>query len=207
MKKNKIFSTPLIMAGIAFLVAASLFAFPASKTLIATTLGLFQPENTNAASAETNNEHKVTSASMPDKPEFAMAPSVVFKDGNGKTIDISKQKGKVLFINFWATWCPPCIAEMPSIDKLKAELPSEDILFLMVDVDDNYKKSKKFMDNRKFNLPVYTQAGAIPENLLSGSIPTTVIIDKEGRVVGRHEGAGDYTRPEVVKYFKELTAK
>lgn len=145
-----------------------------------------------------NNEHT-------DIKEYPLAPSVTFKDGSGKTIDISKQKGKVLFINFWATWCPPCIQEMPSIARLKKQFAGKDILFLMVDVDDNYKKSSKFMENRKFDLSVYTAASSIPKEFLSGSIPTTVVIDKEGRVVARQEGGADYTHPEIIKFFTDLT--
>ncbi|MDP3683628.1 MAG: TlpA family protein disulfide reductase, partial [Ignavibacteria bacterium] len=83
----------------------------------------------------------------------------------------------------------------------------KDILFLMVDVDNNYKRSKKFMDNRKYNLTVYSPAGEIPSDLFSGSLPTTVIVDKYGRIVGKHVGIGDYSRPVVVEFLKDLTTK
>lgn len=202
--KNKFFSLPGITIGFSILFISVLFISPEVKSFVFNNLapiGLIRSDNM---------QPEVT-AERPSSPETAgndeapLAPSVLFKDGNGNTIDISKQKGKVLFINFWATWCPPCIAEMPSIAKLKSELNNnKDILFLMVDVDDNYKKSKKFMDNNKYNLPVYSPAGPIPSDFLSGSIPTTIIIDKAGRVIGRHEGGADYSSPEAVKFFKGL---
>ncbi|MDP2415419.1 TlpA disulfide reductase family protein [Daejeonella sp.] len=205
--KNKIISTSGITLGVVILLGSILFISPDAKSFIISNLpeiNLIKPDKREAKSlSEKSSSQEMTDSKMA-KPESKLAPSVLFKDGDGKTIDISKQKGKVLFINFWATWCPPCIAEMPSIAKLRSEIGDKDILFLMVDVDNNYKKSKKFMDNHKYNLPVYSPAGLIPSDLLSGSIPTTVIIDKEGRVVGRHEGGGDYSRPEVVKFFKEL---
>lgn len=77
----------------------------------------------------------------------------------------------------------------------------------MLDVDENYKKSSKFMEKNKYDLPVYTAVSSVPQEFLSGSIPTTVIIDKEGRLVGSREGGADYLNPEIVKFFKELTSK
>lgn len=163
--------------------------------------------NTKAPAAAAGAAAGEVSAPAPADPtaaEAPLAPSLVFKDGKGKTIDISKQKGKVLFINFWATWCPPCIAEMPSIAKLKEQVNSKDLLFLMVDVDRKYDKAQKFMDKNGFQLPVYLAAGEIPGSFLSGAIPTTVIIDKAGRVVGRQEGGADYASPTALKYFQNL---
>lgn len=78
------------------------------------------------------------------------------------------------------------------------------MLFLMVDVDKNYGKSQKFMDKNQYNLPVYLPAGEIPTDFLSGAIPTTVIIDKAGRVVARQEGGANYASPEAVKFFEGL---
>lgn len=205
--KNKINSTSGITLGLVILLASILFISSDAKSFIInnlTEINLIKAATPDSKSLPEKSPTRERAESKMTKPEFKLAPSVLFKDGDGKTIDISKQKGKVLFINFWATWCPPCIAEMPSITKLKAEIGDKDILFLMVDVDNNYQKSKEFMDNHKYNLPVYSPAGPIPSDLLSGSIPTTVIVDKEGRVVGRHEGGGDYSRSEVVKFFKEL---
>ena len=63
------------------------------------------------------------------------------------------------------------------------------------------------MENNKYELAAYTAVSSVPQEFLSGAIPTTVIIDKEGRVVGRHEGGADYMHPEIVRFFKELTSK
>lgn len=190
-KPAAIVSLLLMLGGIAFLI-------PDAKAII---LQQFKSSETNVKTDNQNNKPNAVAATS------NLAPAIVFRDESGKTVDISKQKGKVLFINFWATWCPPCIEEMPSIHKLKAELAGKDILFLMVDVDNNFKKSSKFMAKHQYQLPVYTTTDEIPQEMLSGAIPTTVIIDKFGRVVGKHEGGADYAHPEVVKYFKELTAQ
>ena len=205
--KSKIFSKAGIFSAIVILITAILLISPDAKAL------LFGGANNNTSESGNNSEQEASVSAQEvnnestGSAELAPAPSVVFKDGSGKTVDISKQKGKVLFINFWATWCPPCVQEMPSINALKKQFNEKDMLFLMVDVDDNYKKSSKFMENNNYNLPVYTAVSSVPQEFLSGSIPTTVIIDKKGRVVGRHEGGADYMNPEVVKFFKELTSK
>jgi thiol-disulfide isomerase/thioredoxin len=191
--KNQIFSFPGVLTGITLLLTAILSSGADARPAIITnqpSAGLLK--GLPGAAKE---------------PGFKAVPSIIFKDGSGKTIDISKQKGKVLFINFWATWCLPCRAEMPSINKLKTEMKGMDILFLMVDVDNNYERARKFMDRKKYDLPVYTAAGDIPPGFLSRSIPATLIVDKQGRVVGRHEGPGNYKKPEVIKFFKDLANK
>lgn len=130
---------------------------------------------------------------------------VAFKDKDGKTVSLSSLKGKVVFINFWATWCPPCIHEMPSINKLKKSFNGNgDIVFLMVDVDNKMEKSSAFMKENGYDLPVYVPASDIPSNYLGGAIPTTVILDKSGDMIARMEGGRDYTDPQIVKALNEL---
>lgn len=194
--------------GVVFLVLTVLTTTsPQAKAFILNNLVPSCLVATKAAADGPTAQYAAIPATAPAKeagPEAPLAPAVLFTDSKGKTIDISKQRGKVLFINFWATWCPPCIAEMPSIAKLQSQLNSKDILFLMVDVDKNFGKSVKFMDKNGYQLPVYQPAGEVPAAFLSGAIPTTVVIDKAGRVVGRHEGGADYANPEVVQYFADL---
>lgn len=138
----------------------------------------------------------------------AQTPEVKFKGENGKIVSLNSLKGKVVFINFWATWCPPCIAEMPSIDALYSEFRDNDkVRFLMVDVDNNRAKSEKFMDNRKFDLPVYTPAGPVPPSYFSDAIPTTLVLNKEGKVVFKHEGMSDFSDEEFKSFLAKLTAE
>ncbi|MBC8035365.1 MAG: TlpA family protein disulfide reductase [Chitinophagaceae bacterium] len=150
-------------------------------------IGFFQAEMDENGSA------------LPETP-----PGLVFQDGTGKKIDIAELTGKVIFINFWATWCGPCVAEMPSINRLYEHYKDNDkVLFFMVDVDSNYPKAQKFMDKKHLPLPVYIPAGPIPSNMLGGSIPCTVVIDKSGKMAFRHEGAADYDN----KKFKDAILK
>lgn len=139
-------------------------------------------------------------------PVKPVTPDVVFLDENNKEVSLNALKGKVVFINFWATWCPPCRAELPSIHKLKqAFRDNNKIVFLFVDVDGNLAKSKAFMKKHKYDLPVYAPKGPIPSNFLGSAIPTTVIIDKKGKMVGHIEGSMDYNTKEVIKGLKDLT--
>ena len=142
------------------------------------------------------------------KKDNSIENDITFQDGNGKLIALNDLKGKVVFINFWATWCPPCIQEMPSINELKAKFEgNENIVFLMVDVDGKYKKAQTFMNKRKFNLPVYVPHSEIPKEFLGGAIPTTVILDKKGAIAIRLEGGRDYSAPEMRRGLQQLIAE
>ena len=128
-----------------------------------------------------------------------------FEDGSGDVSNTSSLRGKVVFINFWATWCPPCIAEMPSINKLyDVYRDNENVVFIMADVDNKYEQSVKFMEDKDLTLPVHVPAGEIPGDWLGGAIPTTVILDKTGAIAARHEGMADYSRKEVIDFIQNL---
>lgn len=142
---------------------------------------------------------------QPDEAAAEPLPNVYFKDGDGKTIDLASLKGKVIFINFWATWCPPCIAEMPSINSLHSKLKdNEKVVFLMVDVDGNYQKSDSFMKKHQYDLEVVSPASEIPPVFMQGAVPTTVILDPEGKMVYRQEGAADYSSAEMTEMIARL---
>lgn len=136
-----------------------------------------------------------------------VAPEAAFKNGAGETVKISDLKGKVVFINFWATWCPPCRAEMPTIEKLYDQFKgNKDIVFLIVNADEDFSKAAQYMQDNDYEMPVYTPAGNIPYAYLSGVLPTTVMINKDGEMVFRHAGAADYSDPKMVDFIKKLIA-
>ncbi|MTG98972.1 MULTISPECIES: TlpA family protein disulfide reductase [Myroides] len=129
---------------------------------------------------------------------------ITIVDADGNKIKLSSLKGKVLFVNFWATWCPPCIKEMPSIQSLKEKFKKEDIAFIMIDVDGDHNKAQSFMDRKQYNLPVYIPGGAVSPNYLGNSVPTTLIFDKKGNLVQRIVGGVDYDSEEVEKFMKAV---
>lgn len=137
--------------------------------------------------------------------QYGASSDVVFKDEHGQNVSVESLKGKVVFINFWATWCPPCIEEMPSIDKLyRSYSDRDDVVFITVDVDNKIEESTAFMKDNGYELPVYTPASNIPSDYLAGAIPTTVILARNGEMMGRLEGGRDYSAQDFIQAFGDL---
>lgn len=182
------------------LVFMSIVIFnPDAKALLMRGLmktGLFAPDISDL-------ETKPVGGQKADRPQVE---SVSFTSSDGKTIDLANLKGKVVFLNFWATWCPPCIAEMPSINSLYNKLKdNRNVIFIMADADGNLEKSIAFMRKKNFNLAIYVPTGQIPEQLFKGSLPTTVIINKKGEIVFNNEGMADYDSGEMERFLKNLS--
>jgi thiol-disulfide isomerase/thioredoxin len=183
---SNIFSAIMVAFTVAMVVSPEVKAWTIQNLM---KIGLFQPQI----------DHQ------PDAASTKSLPSVYFKDGNGNTIDLASLKGKVVFINFWATWCPPCIAEMPSINDLHGRFKDNNkVVFLMVDVDGNYQKSDSFMKKRGYGLQVVNPASDLPPVFMQGAVPTTVILDKEGKMIYRQEGAADYNSKKMVDLISQL---
>ncbi|MBB2951831.1 MULTISPECIES: TlpA family protein disulfide reductase [Sphingobacterium] len=140
--------------------------------------------------------------------QISVQNNISFKNDKGEIVNMNDLKGKVVFINFWATWCPPCIAEMPSIATLYERLKgNSEVVFLIVEIEGESEKANKFMAGKQLNLPVYYPNSQIPKEWLGGSIPTTLIINKHGEIATKHEGLADYSRQEVSDFIIELTKK
>lgn len=130
---------------------------------------------------------------------------IKFEDKTGKVTDLGSLKGKVIFINFWATWCPPCLAEMPSINKLYEQYKNDkDVVFIMVDADSDLAKAQQYMDKRSYQMPVYSVASNIPENLFKGALPTTIVFDKQGRLSYNESGAANYSSSKFIEFIEQL---
>ena len=128
-----------------------------------------------------------------------------FKDYEGNVQNTSDLKGKVVFINFWASWCPPCVAEFPSIEKFHSEFKNNDeIVFLMINMDDNIATGKQFLDKKKYSLPIFQAVSAVPQEIYSGSLPTTVVLDKFGIMRLHHAGFANYGGESFHLQIKQL---
>ncbi|WP_018477726.1 TlpA disulfide reductase family protein [Pontibacter roseus] len=129
-------------------------------------------------------------------------------DLQGKQVAFESLRGKVVFLNIWATWCPPCIAEMPNIQKLYDKVGSDKIAFVMLSVDEGgMEKVKKFIDKKDYTFPVYMPASQFPQEFYSNAIPTTFIISPQGKIVAKQEGMADYNTPEVVEFLQGMVKK
>lgn len=149
----------------------------------------------------------VAEAAAAASPEMAGA-GFKMVDLQGKQVAFESLKGKVIFLNIWATWCPPCIAEMPNIQKLYDKVGSDNIAFVMLSVDEGgMEKVKKFIDKKKYTFPVYMPAGQFPQEFYSNAIPTTFIISPEGKIVAKQEGMAEYNTPEVIDFLQGMVKK
>ncbi len=128
---------------------------------------------------------------------------------DGSTLDFETLKGKVIFINMWATWCPPCIAEMPSIQEMYNVFKDKpDVVFAMISFDKDPKKAEKFVNKKGFNMPIYfPNETQIPKVYESRGIPTTYVIDKEGYIAYKKVGMASYDSKSFAKMMDGLIAK
>ncbi|WP_055445349.1 TlpA family protein disulfide reductase [Lacinutrix himadriensis] len=122
-------------------------------------------------------------------------------DIEGNTVDFKDFKGKVVLINFWATWCPPCIAEMPSLQKLQSDYKDK-VVFLFVS---NEKKEKidAFLSKNKYLFNVFTPLEN-PSEFEVSSIPRTLLINKEGKIIIDKEGAANWNSKTVRETIDSL---
>ncbi len=129
---------------------------------------------------------------------------MAFQNLDGVSVDISKLKGKVIFLNFWATWCPPCIAEMPNIQKLYDKYKdNSDVAFFMVS-NQKQKTVKDFIEDKGYTFPVYINSFSLPKVFEYSSIPTTFVISKDGKIVIRETGAEDWSSKAMYDIMDKL---
>lgn len=121
---------------------------------------------------------------------------------NGEKVNLNAFKGKVVLINFWATWCPPCVAEMPAFQDLYDDYKDK-VVFLFVANDDE-EKVASFIKNKKYTLPVFYQLSKVPKELESNALPTSYILNKEGEIVVNKTGAADWNSDKVRKMLDKL---
>jgi thiol-disulfide isomerase/thioredoxin len=128
------------------------------------------------------------------------------KDLNGTVIDFKTFKGKTIFINVWATWCGPCRVEMPSIQKLYDKVNKEEIVFIMLAVDDrkNFDKVVSFVKEKEYTFPVYVPHEFLPDQLMVRTIPTTFVVDTQGKIATRETGAANYDTEEFKTFLEGL---
>jgi len=123
----------------------------------------------------------------------------------GEQIYLSEFEGKTIFMNLWATWCPPCIAEMPNIQRLFDDIKdNNDIVFVMVSLDQDPQKAWDFVKRKEFTFPVYSVI-AKPRVYDSSVVPTTYVISPQGDIVMEHQGMAKYDTDEFKDFLNSVS--
>lgn len=117
---------------------------------------------------------------------------------DGTTTNFTEAEGEVIVLNFWATWCPPCVAEMPSFQKLYEDY-GDRVAFYFVSQEEE-APLRRFLEKKGYTVPVYRSLTRMPERLVSNSLPTTYVISRSGEIVVDKTGAADWNTNE----FREL---
>lgn len=164
----------------------------AQRGLLAT--GAMNPDVEHIDEARETIEAPVTKADF----------GIKLVNSKGEKVSMEQYRGKTIFINFWATWCPPCVAEMPGINDMYNDIDKDKIEVLMVSFDRKFEKAIQYKNNNAFDFEVYAPTAAIPKMYDSQSIPTTFIIDSKGNLVFVHKGMADYNRADFKEFLKSL---
>lgn len=141
--------------------------------------------------------------------EGFMAPDFTFPDIHGKAVSLSQFRGKVVFLNIWATWCGPCRIEMPDMEKLWQKFKKQDFVILAVSIDRQGKSVvMPFMRELGLTFPVLLDPeGAIQRTYEVNALPSSLIIDKTGFITTRVAGARDWFGAETIETFEYLINK
>lgn len=139
------------------------------------------------------------------KEMFEYSFSVTTPDG--ATVDFNDYRGKTVFLNLWATWCGPCRAEMPSIQKLYEQVESDSIRFVMLSIDreEDVQKVRKYVASNAYTFPVFI-AGELPSQLQVRIIPSTFVIAPDGTIAYRKSGMADYNTAKFKKFLRKVTS-
>ena len=135
-----------------------------------------------------------------EKPEVGHpAPDFTLRNLQGNLEGLANHKDKVIILNFWATWCAPCLEEMPAFEKLYRRYRSQGLTVLAVSLDKgDFSKVQDFVDSNNLTFPVLMDSDGVAEKLYpSFTIPFTYVIDKDGRVAARVDGAKNWASNET----------
>lgn len=137
-------------------------------------------------------------------------PELVFEDGKGKRVTLADFRGRTVLLNVWATWCPPCREEMPSLDRLQKALggPAFEVVALSIDAG-GAPVVKRFYDEIGIrSLAIYVDPGMRAAGQLAApGVPTTLLIDGEGRELGRHAGPAQWDSAEALRVISSYTGR
>ncbi|MCG8428676.1 MAG: TlpA family protein disulfide reductase [Chromatiales bacterium] len=129
-------------------------------------------------------------------------------DVNGNSHMLSSYKGRVVVINFWATWCIPCRKEMPALENAWQQLKSHDVVFLAIAMNDEAASIKRFLEKTAVTFPIPLDGdGQVANQWRVTGIPVTFILDKAGRIIYRETGVREWDSAQIVDKIVALGAE
>ena len=134
------------------------------------------------------------------------APAISFVDLTGNTVSLSEFTGKIVLVNLWATWCEPCLREMPSLERMQSRLGDKITVVAVSEDRGGSKTVEPFIDKLGLkSVKVYLDPKSAMERAFKvQGLPTSFLIDREGRVLGRVEGAAEWDAPKLLEVLKSF---
>jgi peroxiredoxin len=168
-------------------------------TTVIATLGLLMVGETVEA-----REHLFEAMGMtkiPPKP----APDFTLPSADGHHVSLQQYRGKIVFLNFWATWCIPCREEMPALEGLHQKYQAQDLVIISIDLKESADQVRAFFDKHSLSFPaLLDQNGSVFRDYLVAGMPTTYLIGRDGTMLARGVGGRDWTRAEALQLIQEL---
>lgn len=137
-------------------------------------------------------------------------PEVIFYDEANNPVKLDKWRGKVVVLNIWATWCPPCVKEMPTLDRLQQRLGGDFFQVVVLSVDQGgFEVVRKFFEETGVqSLDMYLDPNSKATSALKAiGLPTTILLDVNGREIGRLVGDAEWDTPEMIGFFRRVIAR
>jgi peroxiredoxin len=136
------------------------------------------------------------------------APDFTLPSIDGQQVSLQQYRGKVVFLNFWATWCIPCREEMPGLEQLHQKYQSEGLVVLAIDLKESAEQVKTFFQKHGLSFPsLLDQQGSVFRDYLVAGMPTTYLIGRDGKLFARGIGGRDWTRAEAQELIRTLVKK
>lgn len=175
-------------SNIVFFAVIILFIIPSSRMVIQSQLAsLFK---TTPTAIEAKNREQLSDYNL------------VLKNLEGQTVNFNQSQDKPILINFWATWCAPCIAEMPDLNDLYQTFRN-DVDFYFVS-QENPEVLQKFLKSKNYDLPVFIQQTRLPKPLENNSIPSTYLINPQGKIIAKAKGAAKWNDDDIHQLIKKM---
>jgi peroxiredoxin len=137
-----------------------------------------------------------------------VVPDFTLTDMEGRSVTLSQYRGKVVFLNFWATWCPPCREEMPAMERLHGVFEGQDFVMLAINVEQDLAPVRAYLDKNPHSFTVLLDQQGTVQNLYRVfRFPETFLLDQEGRLVERFLGVRDWSSVEFMKRISSMVGQ